>query len=87
MVDLSGRRPVLVNDVLAAVNAATAHADGEETAALQAAKEGTEDASETGTAVEVRVGRRGHRGGQASCRGRGAGPARAPHPRDMPRPL
>ena len=87
MVDVRGRRPVLVNDVLAAVNAATARTDGEEAAALQAAEEGTEDASETGTAVEVHTGRRGHRGRQASRRRRGTGPAGASHPRNTPRPL
>ena len=86
VVDLSGRRPVLVNDVLAAVNAATARADGQEAAALQTAKEGMEDTSEAGTAVEVHIGRRGNRRGQAARQGRGTGPARAQHPHNTPRP-
>ena len=86
MVDLSGRHPVLVNDVLAAVNTATAHADGQEAAALQTAKGGAEDTSKAGTAVEVRIRQRGNRGGQASCRGRGTGPPRAQHPHNAPRP-
>ena len=86
MVDLRGRCPVLVNNVLTAVNTATAHTDGEEAAVLQTAEEGTEGTSEAGTAVEVRVGQRGNRGGQAPRRGRGTGPARAQHPRNMPHP-
>ena len=75
-----------LEDVLAAVNAATARADGEEAAAIQTTEEGTEDASEAGTAVEVRIGRRGNHRGQTSHRGRGTGPARASHPRNTPRP-
>ena len=86
MVNLRGRRPVLVNDVLAAVNAATARTQGEEAAAVQAAEEGAEGMSEVGTAVEVCTGRRGNRGGQAARQGRGAGPSGTPHPRNAPRP-
>ena len=63
----SGLHQVLVNDVLTAINAATAHAQGEEATALQAAEEGTEDTSEMGTAVEVRTGRQGNCGGQMVC--------------------
>ena len=69
VVDARGPRPVIVNDVLAAINAATARAQGEEAAALQGAEGEMEGASEAGTAVEVRVGRRGNRGGQAARRG------------------
>ena len=56
MVDAPGPHPVHVNDILAAINAATARADGQEATALQTAEEGTEGTSEAGTMVEVRVG-------------------------------
>ena len=86
VVDARGPRPIIVNDVLAAINAATARAQSEEAAALQRAEEETEGASKTGTAVEVRVGRRGNRGGQAARRGRGARAPGPPHPHHEARP-
>ena len=80
VVNARGPCPVIVNNVLAAINAATARAQGEEAAVLQQAEEETEGASKAGTAVEVRVGRRGNRGGQAAHRGRGARAPGTPHP-------
>ena len=46
MADVRGPHQVLVNDVLAAINAATARAQGEEAAALQRAEERTESAGQ-----------------------------------------
>ena len=54
--DLCGPHQVLVNDVLAAINAATACAQGEEAAVSQRAEERTEGTGEAGAAVEVCVG-------------------------------
>ena len=65
MVDVR-RHPVLINNVLAAINAATARAQYKETAAFQAAEARVEGESEEGTAVEVHPTRRGMYGGQAA---------------------
>ena len=55
--DARGPHLVLINDVLTAINAATARAQGEEATALQRAEEGMEEQSEEGTTVEVRPSR------------------------------
>lgn len=67
MIDIGGGRPVLVNNILTAVNVATARAQYEETTALQAAEARAEGESEEGTAVEVCSPRQGTHGGQAAC--------------------
>ena len=59
MADPCGLCLVLVNDVLAAINVATAQAQGEEATVLQRAKEGMEEQSEEGTTVEVHPTKRG----------------------------
>ena len=56
MADTRGPHQVLVNNVLAAINAATARAQGEEATVLQRAEETTEGPSKEGTAVEVHIG-------------------------------
>ena len=87
MAGTGGPHQVLVNNVLAAINAATARAQGEEAAALQRAEEREEAASQAQTPVEVCVRQRGNRGGQAACRGRGAHAPGTPHPHHETRPL
>ena len=87
MVDIRGLHPVIVNNVIAAINAATARTQSEEATALQAAEEGTEDTSEMGMAMEVCTGRRGNCGGQMARRGRGARAPGTPHPNHATRPL
>ena len=66
VVGIGGLHQVLVNDILTAINAATAHAQGEEAIALQRAEERVEGASEARPAVEVHVGWRGNHRGQVA---------------------
>ena len=80
MAGTCGPCTVLVNDILAAINAATACTQGEEATALRRAEGETTEPSKEGTAVEVCIVRRGTRGGQAAHQGRGAHTNGTPHP-------
>ena len=53
MADTCGPHLVLINDVLTAINAATAQAQGEEAAVIQATKGRMEGESEEGATVKV----------------------------------
>ena len=86
MADVRGAHQVLVNNVLAAINAATARAQGEEAAEFQRAEERTEGVGQARAPVEVRVRGRGNRGGQTSRQGQGARAPGTPRPNHEARP-